>query len=169
MADRYVHAELEALSFVGIISDTHGLLRPEALTALEGASLILHAGDVGNADILAALERIAPVRAVRGNTDFGEVRDRLPDTEVVAVADGVNVYLLHILEDLDLDPAAGLSAVIYGHTHSPSIERRGGVWYINPGSAGPRRFKLPITVARMSVVRGELEVEIVDIESAGTL
>lgn len=158
------------MSFIGLISDTHGLLRPEALTALQGASLILHAGDVGNPDILDALERIAPVRAVRGNTDFGAVRDRLPDTHVVAVADGVNVYLLHILDDLDLDPAAaGLKAVIYGHTHSPAIERRDGVWYINPGSAGPRRFKLPITVARMSVVGGELETEIVDIESAGSL
>ena len=158
------------MSFIGLISDTHGLLRPEALTALQGASLILHAGDVGNPDILDAFERIAPVRAVRGNTDFGAVRDRLPDTHVVAVADGVNVYLLHILDDLDLDPAAaGLKAVIYGHTHSPAIERRDGVWYINPGSAGPRRFKLPITVARMSVVGGELETEIVDIESAGSL
>ncbi len=158
------------MSFIGLISDTHGLLRPEALTALQGASLILHAGDVGNPDILDALERIAPVRSVRGNTDFGALRDRLPDTDVVAVADGVNAYLLHILDDLDLDPAAaGLKAVIYGHTHSPAIERRDGVWYINPGSAGPRRFKLPITVARMSVVGGELETEIVDIESAGSL
>ena len=156
--------------FIGLISDTHGLLRPQALTALRGASLILHAGDVGNPEILETLGRIAPVHAVRGNTDFGDVLDRLPETEVVAVADGVNVYLLHILDELDLDPAAaGIKAVIYGHTHEPLIQRRAGVWYINPGSAGPRRFKLPITVARMFVPSGELETEIVDLESAGPL
>ena len=151
-------------SFIGLISDTHGLLRPEALTALQGASLILHAGDVGNAPILEALERIAPVHAVRGNTDFGEMRDRLPETEAVTVAPGVDVYLIHILDELDLDPAAaGFKAVISGHTHVPLVERRAGVWYINPGSAGPRRFKLPITVARMFIDGGGLETELVDL------
>ena len=151
-------------SFVGLISDTYGLLRPEALAALAGSSLILHAGDVGDPAILTALERIAPVRAVCGSTDYGELRRLLNETEVVSVADGVDVYLLHILDDLDLDPAtAGLGAVIFGHTHTPGIEHRGPVLYVNPGSAGPRRSNLPVTLARMFVEREGLRVEIVDL------
>lgn len=152
------------MSFVGLISDTHNLLRPEALEALRGASVILHAGDVGRPEILDELARVAPVHAVFGNTDYGEVRDRLPETAVVTVGDGVRLYMLHILDDLDLDPAAaGFAAVIYGHTHEPKVERRGGVWYVNPGSAGPRRFELPITVARMHLSAGEPRFEIVDL------
>jgi len=150
--------------FVGLISDTHGLLRPEALAALAGSSLILHAGDVGDPAILTALERIAPVRAVCGNTDHGELRQRLNETEFISVADGVDVYLLHLLDDLELDPAAaGLRAVIYGHTHTHRIERRGAVLYANPGSAGPRRSNLPVTLARMFVEREGLRVEVVDL------
>jgi putative phosphoesterase len=154
----------QASSFVGLISDTHGLLRPEVLTALTGSSLILHAGDVGDPSILTTLERIAPVRAVYGNTDGGELRRLMNETEVVSVANGVDVYLLHILDDLNLDAAAaGLRAVIYGHTHTPKIERRGAVLYVNPGSAGPRRPNLPVTLARMFVEHDGLRVEIVDL------
>jgi putative phosphoesterase len=152
--------------FVGLISDTHGLLRPEALEALAGSRLIVHAGDVGDRRILETLAGIAPVTAVRGNTDVGETR-RLPETEVVEVAQGVRLYLIHILDDLDLDPAvAGMAAVVYGHTHEPKVERHGGVWYVNPGSAGPRRFSLPVTVARMFVEEGGLRTEIVTLEAA---
>lgn len=150
--------------FVGLISDTHGLLRPDALAALAGSRLILHAGDVGDPAILTALERIAPVRAVFGNTDRGELR-RLPETEVVPVGEGTDVYLIHILDDLDLDPAAaGLAAVVYGHTHEPGVERRAGVWYVNPGSAGLRRFTLPVTVGRLYMEPAGLRAEIVTLE-----
>jgi uncharacterized protein len=156
--------------FVGLISDTHGLLRPEALDALRGASVILHAGDVGDPEILDALAAIAPVYAVHGNTDRREMRERLPETEAVTLAPGVVAYMIHIREHLDLDPAAaGFQAVIYGHTHRPLVERRGGVLYINPGSAGPRRFDLPITVARMNLDGAELGAEIVDLEASGRL
>lgn len=147
--------------FVGLISDTHGLLRPEAVAALQGARMILHAGDVGGPDILRALERIAPVVAVRGNTDRGETA-RLPETELVPVGPGVDLFMIHILDDLSLDPkAAGMAAVVYGHTHEPKAERRDGVWYLNPGSAGPRRFELPVTVARLWVEPAGLRMELV--------
>lgn len=152
--------------FVGLISDTHGLLRPEALAALEGSRLILHAGDVGPPSILKSMRRIAPVTAVRGNTDRGET-GALPVTEYVEVGEGLRVCLTHILDDMDVDPAAaGCAAVIYGHTHVPKVERKGGVWYVNPGSAGPRRFKLPVTVARMFAEPGGLRTEIVTLEVA---
>lgn len=145
----------QGAGFIGLISDTHGLLRPEALTALEGSRLILHAGDVGDPEILTALRRIAPVRAVRGNTDGGVLRRQLPETEAVTVAEGVDAYLIHILDDLDLDPgAAGFQVVVYGHTHVPHVEERDGVWYVNPGSAGPRRFSLPVTVGRITFEGG---------------
>lgn len=148
-----------ASGFVGLISDTHNLLRPEALAALAGSRLILHAGDVGAPAILEGLRAIAPVIAVRGNTDVGEAA-RLPETAVADIGGGVRVYLLHMLDLLDLDPAAaGLRVVMYGHTHVPKIERRGGVWYVNPGSAGPRRFELPVTVARLHLEGAEPRFE----------
>ena len=154
--------------FIGLISDTHGVLRPEALAALRGSRLILHAGDVGPGRILDALAEIAPVRAVYGNTDMGELR-RLPERDIVDIGGGVQVCLIHILDDLDLDPAgAGCAAVVYGHTHVPKVERSAGVWYVNPGSAGPRRFKLPVTVARMYVEPAGLRTEIVTLEVAET-
>jgi putative phosphoesterase len=153
-----------ASGFVGLISDTHGLLRPEAVAALQGSRMILHAGDIGPGRILDELARIAPVTAVYGNTDMGELR-QLPEREIVDVGQGVHVCLIHILDALDLDPkAAGCAAVIYGHTHQPEIERRGGVWYVNPGSAGPLRFKLPASVARMYVEPDGLRTEIVPLE-----
>ncbi len=136
---------------VGLVSDTHGLLRPEVLGLLEGCDLILHAGDVGGRDILDILATVAPVHAVRGNTDGGAEASALPWTQAVPVA-GRLLYLVHILEDLDVDPrAAGVDVVVYGHTHRPLVEEREGVLFVNPGSCGPRRFDLPVTVARLSL------------------
>src|SRR3954469_16659817 len=131
---------------IGVISDTHGLLRPEALEALRGSELIIHAGDVGDPKILEELARLAPVRAIRGNVDTEPPLSKLPDTDVVEVGD-VSIYVIHNVHDLDLNPpAAGFVAVISGHSHKPAIETRNGILYFNPGSAGPRRFKLPISV-----------------------
>jgi len=149
---------------VGVISDTHGLLRPEAVDALRGSERIIHAGDVGNPEILHQLAAIAPVTAVRGNIDEGAWARKLPETEVVDVG-GISIYVLHNLDQLDLKPeAAGFAAVIYGHSHVPKQEMRNGALYFNPGSAGPRRFKLPISVGRLSVQRGKVLGEIVVIE-----
>jgi putative phosphoesterase len=132
---------------IGVISDTHGLLRPEAVATLAGVELIIHAGDIGNPQILEALARIAPVHAVRGNTDRGVWAADLPHSRVVEVG-GVLIYVLHELFTLDLDPAAaGFAAVIFGHSHSPHMERKNGVLFLNPGSAGPRRFTLPVSLA----------------------
>jgi uncharacterized protein len=148
---------------IGVISDTHGLLRPEAVAALTGVELIIHAGDIGNPEILPALERLAPVYAVRGNTDREGWAGKLPLTRVVEV-DGVHFYVLHELFTLDLNPAvAGLAAVIYGHSHSPHLERRDGVLYLNPGSAGPRRFTLPVTLALVKVGENGLQAELIDL------
>ena len=150
-------------SRIGLISDTHGLLRPEALEALRDSELILHAGDVGKPEILTALRKLAPVTAVRGNVDGGAWARKLPLSEVVEV-DGMSIYMLHILEKLDLKPeAAGFSAVIYGHSHVPKIEKKNDVLYFNPGSAGPRRFKLPITVGKLIVDAKKLHAEIIEL------
>ena len=150
-------------TLIGVISDTHGLLRDEALSALDGVAHIIHAGDVGGKEILDRLTAIAPVSAVRGNTDFGESARSLPPTDVVDVG-GALVYVLHDLLLLDIDPAAGgFAAVITGHTHKPSIERRGNVLFLNPGSAGPRRFNLPVSVALIRVSDQILEPEIIDL------
>ena len=146
---------------IGLISDTHGLMRPEALAALQDVSQIIHAGDVGSPEVLAALRAIAPVTAIRGNVDHGMWVQGLPATRVVE-ADGAMLYVLHDLGALDLDPAAaGFAAVISGHSHKPRIDRRNGVLYINPGSAGPRRFNLPITLALLSINQGQVEAELV--------
>ena len=152
---------------IGVISDTHGLLRSEALAALSGVELIIHAGDVGNPEILDKLRSVAPLVAVRGNVDYGEWARALPLTEVVTVGD-VQLYVLHDRNTLDLDPAAaGFKAVIFGHSHEPMAERgHGGVLYLNPGSAGPRRFKLPIMLALLDVRGDELDVQFVDLENA---
>ena len=141
---------------VGVISDTHGLLRQEAVSALSGVGLIIHAGDVGTPDVLDGLRSIAPTIAVRGNIDREGWAKKLPLTEVVT-AGGLSLYVLHDLSHLDLDPkAAGFSAVISGHSHRPHAEIRDGVLYLNPGSAGRRRFDLPITVAVVRVDSGKL-------------
>lgn len=134
---------------IGVISDTHGLLRPEALDALRGATHILHAGDVGDISILDALREIAPVTAIRGNIDTHGPTAQLPATEALEL-DGRLLYMLHSIAGLDLKPeAAGIAVVIYGHSHKPKIESRNGVLFLNPGSAGPRRFQLPISVAHL--------------------
>ena len=149
---------------IGIISDTHGLLRPEAVAALRGSPLIIHAGDVGCPEILDELRRIAPVFAVRGNVDRGLWAMGLPETEIVEVEDCL-LYVLHDLDALNLDPpTAGFRAVITGHSHQPRIETRDGVLYLNPGSAGPRRFHLPVSVGRLSLTGGELQAEIINLE-----
>ena len=149
---------------IGVISDTHGLLRPQAVAALQGSALIIHAGDVGRPEILDELRRIAPVVAVRGNVDRDAWAGRLPHSEI-AEHEGVRLYVLHILEELDLDPpAAGFHGVITGHTHRPKMETKDGVLYFNPGSAGPRRFTLPISVGRLSVVGGKLRGELVSLQ-----
>jgi hypothetical protein len=151
---------------VGVISDTHGLLRPEALTALAGSELIIHAGDIGAPEVLARLRALAPVVAVRGNNDREAWATALPAVEVVEF-DTLALYVLHDVADLDLDPrAAGLRAVIAGHSHRPRVEERDGVLFLNPGSAGPRRFTLPVTVARLCVRGGELAASIVHLEAA---
>jgi len=148
---------------IGVISDTHGLARPEALTALNGSDLILHAGDIGSASILEALHELAPVVAVRGNNDKGEWARALPDIEVVEA--GIHhIYLLHDIQELDLDPvAARFRIVVSGHSHRPSQEDRAGVLYLNPGSAGPRRFNLPITVACLHVDADSVQADIINL------
>jgi uncharacterized protein len=146
---------------VGVISDTHGLLRPEAVDALRGVELILHAGDVGKPEVLDELRRVAPTFVVRGNIDHGDWAAKLPVSEIVDVG-GRSFYMLHDIGELDLDPAtAGFAAVIFGHSHQPLIETRDGVLFLNPGSAGPRRFKLPVSVARVRVSANVLDPQIV--------
>ena len=153
---------------IGVISDTHGLLRDEAVEALEGSHLILHAGDVGSPEILERLALIAPVAVVRGNTDYGDAAAAWPGTDVVRLTDegrDVFAYLLHDIDLLDLDPAAsGFAVVVYGHSHRPAMERRDGVLYFNPGAAGHRRFTLPLTVGRLNVGDdGSVSGEIIDL------
>jgi putative phosphoesterase len=146
---------------IGVISDTHGLLRPEALRALRGSELIIHAGDVGDPAVLRALGAIAPVVAVRGNNDRGPWAQALRERETVE-AGGARLLVLHDLADLDVDPATrGVAAVIAGHSHRPKVETRNGVLFLNPGSAGPRRFSLPIAVARLSVRNGRVRARVV--------
>ena len=149
---------------IGVISDTHGLLRPQAVQALAGVDLIIHAGDIGDPKILRALKRIAPVHAVRGNTDRGDWAADLPQSLVVEVG-GVHLYVLHELFCLDLDPAAaGIKAVIFGHSHRPHLEHKNGVLYLNPGSAGPRRFTLPVSLARIKLQGVSLHPELVELK-----
>lgn len=155
---------LLATATVGVISDTHGLLRPEALRALQGSDYIIHAGDIGDPQILDHLATIAPVTAVRGNVDHGAWAQKIPATNVLEIGE-VSIYVLHSLQELDLKPeAAKLAAVIYGHSHVPKLEWKNGVLYFNPGSAGPRRFKLPVSVGRLFLTNGKLESEVVKLE-----
>lgn len=148
---------------IGVISDTHGLLRLEAMRALRGSEHIIHAGDLGAAEILEKLSTIAPVTAIRGNVDKAGWARRLAKNEVVELA-GISIYVLHDLAQLDLKPeAAGFKVVISGHSHVPKQETRGGVLYFNPGSAGPRRFKLPVTVGKLIFEGGHVRAEIIRI------
>ncbi len=145
---------------IGVISDTHNLLRPEAVAALRGVEHILHAGDICSPEILAELRKIAPVTAVRGNNDKGTWAARIPESEVFKI-ERYSIYVRHNLAELDVDPAAeGFAAVITGHSHKPKAETRDGVLFLNPGSAGPRRFKLPVTLATLDVGRSGIHAEI---------
>ena len=151
---------------IGVISDTHGLLRPAAIDALQGVEHILHAGDVGDPAILEALRKVAPVTAISGNIDVGGACGYLPATEVITLG-GHTFYMLHDRHALDLDPgAAGFSAVVSGHSHKPLIELRTGVLYLNPGSAGPRRFSLPISLGLVTIQDGLLRPELVTLREA---
>lgn len=146
---------------IGLISDTHGLMRPEALAALQGCALIAHAGDIGAPQVLEALRALAPLVAIRGNNDTAAWALDYPETRRFEAA-GRPFYLLHDLKSLDLDPAReGFAAVVSGHSHQPKIEHRDGLLYVNPGSAGPRRFSLPVTVARLRIDGGRLDAAIV--------
>jgi uncharacterized protein len=143
------------LRVAGLISDTHGLLRHEAMQALVGVDVIIHAGDIGIPKVLEELRTIAPVHAVRGNNDSGAWARAIPLTEALEL-EGASIYVLHDLKELDLDPAAaGFAAVVTGHSHRPAMKTDGGVLYINPGSAGPRRFSLPVTIGFLEIVAGE--------------
>jgi len=148
---------------IGLISDTHGLLRPQALRALEGSDLIIHAGDVGDPEILEALKTLAPVFAVRGNVDTEPWALALPETEVIET-DSVTIYVLHDVHALDLDPvAAGFHVVVSGHSHKPARTEHGGVLFLNPGSAGPRRFDLPVTVALLHMDSTPWKIDFIDL------
>ncbi|MFZ0136604.1 MAG: metallophosphoesterase family protein [Candidatus Sulfotelmatobacter sp.] len=145
---------------IGVISDTHGLLRPEAIAALRGADHIIHAGDVGSPEILEQLADIAPVTAVRGNIDKAAWSRKLPKTQVLELG-GISIYVLHDLAQLDLKPqAAGFAVVVSGHSHVPKQDVRDGVLYLNPGSAGPRRFKLPVSIGKLILEDGGLRAEL---------
>jgi uncharacterized protein len=153
--------------WIGVISDTHGLLRPEALKALRGAALIIHAGDIGGRQIIDRLQTIAPVRAVRGNIDTGLWAKSLPSSDLVEF-NRMRLYVIHDLKTLDLDPtAAGIQGVISGHSHRPSIREEKGIVLLNPGSAGPRRFKLPISLARIAVADGKLAARLIRLPVTG--
>ncbi len=155
-------------TIVGVISDTHGLLRPEAVAALAGSDLIVHAGDIGSPDILPALSRIAPVHAVRGNIDTRSWAAAIPLVEVVSAGE-LLLYVLHDVKQLDLHPrAAGFAAVISGHSHAPRQENRAGVLYFNPGSAGPRRFNLPISMGRLRINRADVTGELITLYPEGS-
>ena len=148
---------------IGVISDTHGLLRLEAVEALRGSDFIIHAGDIGDSGILSKLGELAPVTAVRGNVDRENWARKIPETNVLEVGD-VAIYVLHDLQSLDLKPeAAGFAAVISGHSHVPKKEIKNGVLYFNPGSAGPRRFRLPISVGRLIVQNGRIRGEMIEL------
>jgi putative phosphoesterase len=148
---------------VGLISDTHGLLRPEAVAALAGSDFIIHAGDVGDPEILVELARIAPVTVVRGNIDTGSWANAWPQTAVLEVGD-ISILVIHDMAELDLDPAAaGYSAVVSGHSHQPRIRTQDGVLLVNPGSAGRRRFKLPISLGRLHVEAGQVTAELIEL------
>jgi uncharacterized protein len=153
----------EGQKVIGLISDTHGLLRPEAVKALAGADLILHAGDIGTSEVLEQLRSLGPVVAVRGNNDRGDWANAIPEREVTQVG-SVSIYMLHDLNEIDVSPlAAGFQVVVSGHSHQPLIEKREGVLFVNPGSAGPRRFRLPVSVARLTIEGSSARGEVVQL------
>lgn len=151
------------VAIIGVISDTHGLLRPEAVEALQGVDLIIHGGDIGSAEVIAALEQIAPVIAVRGNVDTQPWAEGFPSINESAAGDR-RFYVLHNIRELEIDPAAlGYHVVVYGHSHKPSVHSENGVLYVNPGSAGRRRFKLPISVAKIEASAEILAAKIIEL------
>ena len=151
------------MTSVGLISDTHGLLRPEAVAALAGVDYLIHGGDIGKPEILSALREIAPLTVVRGNNDRAAWAGGIPESAVLVV-DAVRIYTLHDLKLLDIDPAAEhMHVVVTGHSHRPAIARRNDVLYVNPGSAGPRRFSLPVSVARLEIAGADVEASIVEL------
>jgi uncharacterized protein len=148
---------------IGVISDTHGLLRPQVLQAFKGVDLILHAGDIGSPEVLEGLRSVAPVRSIRGNNDSDPWAKRIPETELVRVAD-VAIYLIHDLKEMKLKPPPDrIDVVVSGHSHRPLIDRRDGVLFLNPGSAGPRRFKLPISIARLTIAGSGVRPELIEL------
>ncbi|MFL1583549.1 metallophosphatase family protein [Stutzerimonas stutzeri] len=148
---------------IGLISDTHGLLRPEAVAALQGCAQIIHAGDIGKPQVLEGLRAIAPLEAIRGNIDTADWAQVLPERLDLRIG-GLTLHVLHDLKQLDIDPlAAGVDVVIAGHSHKPKVERRDGVLYVNPGSAGPRRFSLPISLALLELNDGQAQVELISL------
>lgn len=154
------------MTTIGVISDTHGLLRVEAIEALRGCDRILHAGDIGSQSVLDELATLAPVTAIRGNNDTAEWARAIPETCRITI-DGVHIYVLHNLKDLALDPRAeDIDVVIAGHSHRPALERRDGVLFLNPGSAGPRRFNLPISVARLRIDNRTAQAELIELAIA---
>ncbi|HEV8719196.1 MAG TPA: metallophosphoesterase family protein [Candidatus Binatia bacterium] len=149
---------------IGLISDTHGLVRPEALAALEGSELIIHAGDIGKAEVLTSLEAIAPVIAIRGNNDRDAWAKKIPDVLNVQI-NGVAIHVIHNVNELEADPITeGFRAIVSGHSHKPGVVTQDGILFINPGSAGPRRFKLPVTVGKLLLVRDSVRVKIVNLD-----
>ncbi len=151
---------------VGLISDTHGLLRPEAVAFLRGSDVIVHAGDIGDDGILRELNALAPVTAVRGNNDDGAWADAIAESQVLQLG-GVSIYVIHDVAELDLDPvASGFQVVVSGHSHKPAVQTRKGVLYVNPGSAGPRRFRLPIAVAELEIAGGSVTANVVELDVA---
>ena len=154
------------MTTIGIISDTHGLMRPEATDALRGTDAIIHAGDIGSPEVLEKLRALGEVVAIRGNNDRAAWAHALPETAQMKV-EQAKIYIIHNVQDLDFNPAAaGYRVVISGHSHHPSIKEKGGVLYLNSGSAGPRRFKLPIAVARLKIADDAVEAELITIDSA---
>lgn len=149
---------------IGLISDTHGLLRPEALAALQGCARIIHSGDIGKVEVLDGLRALAPLDVIRGNIDTADWAQALPEQLDLRIG-GLRLHVLHDFKELDVDPVAdGIDVVIAGHSHQPKIERRNGVLYINPGSAGPRRFRLPISVALLQLEDGDAQAELIRLD-----
>ncbi len=151
------------MTLIGIISDTHNLLRLEAVNALKGSEIIIHAGDIGSFDIIDRLKKIAPVYAVRGNIDRSLFGNTFPATDIIEIS-GKSLYVLHNIHEIDVDPvAAGFDVVISGHSHKPNIEYKNGVYLINPGSAGPRRFSLPVTIAILQIVGDIISCDLIEL------
>jgi uncharacterized protein len=151
------------MTIIGIISDTHNLLRPEAVNALKGSEIIIHAGDICSSEVVDRLKNIAPVYAVRGNIDKSPWADGFPATDIIEIS-GKIIYVLHNIYEIDLDPvAAGFDVIVSGHSHKPNIENKNGILFINPGSAGPRRFSLPVTVARLQIFGSSISYDVIEL------